>query len=139
MALKEVMIAVKAPVKLIKAAIRKIPGNYIGQPYQVRGFYRNVTNRDQDYMQLSEAVFDICSGGYTDEGNANLYLQRVRSVKDEQASHGLDLGLKPSNLFDYDVVKEISGNQIFNKHGLRDHRFMIKGIVAYKDIPAYVR
>lgn len=136
-ALKEVVVAAKDPVKLIKAAIRRIPDNYINQPYQVRGFYRNISTRDQDYMQLSEAVFDICSRGYADKSSDDLYLLRVRSVKDEQASHGLDLGLKPSNLFEYDMVRGISSSEIFNKSGLRDHRFMIKGIVDHKGIPAY--
>ncbi len=27
---------------------------------------------------------------------------------DEQASHGLDLGLKPKNIFEYDIVKRLA-------------------------------
>lgn len=135
--LKEVVVAAKDPVKLIRAAIKKIPDNYIIKPHQIRGFYRNSSTRDQDYMQLSEAVFDIYNRGYADKSNNDLYLIRTRSIRDEQASHGLNFGLNPSSLFDHDVVKEISNNEILSNEGLRNHRFMIRGVVDYKGMPAY--
>ncbi len=135
--LKEVVVAAKDPVKLIKAAIKSIPDNYIIKPHQIRGFYRNTSTRDQDYMQLSEAVFDIFNRGYAEKKDNDLYLIRQRYIRDEKASHGLDLGLKPSNLFDYDVVKEITHSDIFSDEGLRNHRFMIRGVVDYKGTPAY--
>lgn len=135
--LKEVVVAAKDPVKLIRSAIRKIPDNYITKPHQVRGFYRNTSTRDQDYMQLSEAVFDMYNRGYADKKENDLYLVQVRYISDEKASHGLGLGLKPSNLIAYDVVKEISTNDIFSEEGLRNHRFTIRGVVDYKGMPAY--
>lgn len=135
--LKEVVVAAKDPVKLIRSAIRKIPDNYITKPHQVRGFYRNTTTRDQDYMQLSEAVFDMFNRGYADKKENDLYLVQMRYIRDEKASHGLDLGLKPSNLFAYDIVKEMASNDVFSEEGLRNHRFTIRGVVDYKGIPAY--
>lgn len=135
--LKEVVVTAKDPVKLVKAAIKKIPDNYITKPHQLRGFYRNTTTRDQDYMQLSEAVFDIFNKGYTEKEDNDLYLIRSRHIRDEKASQGLDLGLKPSILFDYDIVKEIARSDIFSNEGLRNHRFMIKGVTDYKGTPAY--
>ncbi|WP_346321052.1 serine hydrolase [Chitinophaga sp. YIM B06452] len=135
--LKEVVIAAKDPVKLIRSAIRKIPENYITKPHQVRGFYRNATTRGEDCMQLSEAVFDIYNRGYADKKENDLYLVQVRHIRDEKASHGLDLGLKPSNLFAYDIVKEIAENDVFSEEGLRNHRFTIRGVADYKGMPAY--
>ncbi|RPD39723.1 serine hydrolase [Chitinophaga barathri] len=137
MALKEVVITARDPVKLIQAAIRKIPDNYITKPHQLRGFYRNTSTRDQDYMQLSEAVFDIYNRGYADKKENELYLIQMRHIRDEKASHGFDLGMKPSNLFDYDIVKGIADNPVFSEEGLRNHRFTIRGVVDYKGIPAY--
>ena len=135
--LKEVVVTAKDPVKLIRSAIHKIPENYISKPHQVRGFYRNITTRDEDYMQLSEAVFDIHNRGYADKKENDLYLVQVRHIRDEKASHGLAMGLKPSNLFDYDVVKAAASNGIFSAEGLRNHRFTIRGVVDYKGMPAY--
>lgn len=135
--LKEVTIAVKDPVKLIEAAVRRIPDNYINRPHQVSGFYRAVTTRDQDYMQISEAVFDIYSQGYNDPAGNQLYLVAVRHIMDEEACHGLDLGLKPDNLFSYDLVKQITSNKIFSKDGLKDNVFVFQGMVDYKGAPAY--
>ncbi|MGO4291100.1 serine hydrolase [Chitinophaga sp. RAB17] len=135
--LKEVAVVMKDPVKLLKEAIRKIPDNYINKPHQLRGFYRINTTRGEDYMQLSEAVFDIFNHGYGEKAGNELYLIRMRYVKDEAASHGLDLGLKPDYLFDYDMVKEIKNSKILSEEGLKNHLFAIEGIVDYKGAPAY--
>lgn len=95
LALKEVAVVMKDPVKLLKEAIKRIPDNYISKPHQTKGFYRINTTRGEDYLQLSEAVFDIFNPGYGQKQSDEFYLVRMRYVKDEAASHGLDLGLKP--------------------------------------------
>lgn len=121
--LKEYEIAIRDPQKLVHLAIRKIPDNYQLNPYQHRAFYRAVTTRDQDYLQLSEAVFDIY-------GN-DLYLEQVRSVNDQANSYGLDLGLKPKDLFAYDVVRQPRFFQ-------QDRAYSLRGVVDYNGAAAYL-
>ncbi len=132
-----VTVTARDPLKLIRAAIQRIPDNYLERPFRAGGFYRNTTTKDQDYMQLSEAVFDVCSKGYTNPAGHELYLLQQRHIQDEKAGHGLDLGMKPSSLFDFDVVKTITRHPIFSEEGLKQHRFYVKGIVDYKGMPAF--
>lgn len=135
--LKEVSVTAIDPVKLIKKAIGKIPLNYKNSPYQLRGFYRTATTRDQEYMQLSEAVFDIFSKGYANKDNDRFYLERVRYIRDEDASHGIDLGMKPKDLYDYDIIRTCADNRLLSKDGLANHTFYLRGIADYKGTPAY--
>ncbi|RAJ76756.1 CubicO group peptidase (beta-lactamase class C family) [Chitinophaga dinghuensis] len=132
-----VTVTARDALKLIRAAIDRIPDNYLVQPYRARGFYRNTTIKDRDYMQLSEAVFDICSKGYTNDAGNDLYLLQQRHIMDEKGAHGLDLGLKPVTLFDFDVVKTITRHPVFSEEGLKQHRFYVKGVVDYNGIPAF--
>lgn len=61
----------------------------------------------------------------------------MRAIQDEKASHGLDLGLKPSGIFAYDIVKQIHQSDLFNRSGLKKHLFKLQRIINYNGIEAY--
>ncbi len=136
-ALAEVIIREENPIEIIREAIRKIPDNYIADGHTRRGFYRVATKRGTEYMQLSEAVFDVFHYGYGENKKGQLRLEKVRALKDEQASHGIELGLKPNLLLGFDIVDNIKDNPVFGKSGLRDHQFLLQGIVNYEGREAY--
>jgi hypothetical protein len=121
--LKAYEIAIRDPLKLVRQAIRSIPANYQLHPYHHRAFYRALTTRDQDYLQLSEAVFDI----YNDD----LYLERVRSVSDEAGSHGLNLGMKPKDVLALDLIRQ---RHFLDKY----HAYSLRGIVDCNGAPSYL-
>lgn len=136
-ALKEVAIEARSPLKIIRKAIDRIPLNYLDQPHITKGFYRLTSRKDHEYMQLSEAVFDVYNYGYASAKENLLRLEKVRVANDRKAAHGVDLGLKPRLIFEYDVVKDIGNFNLLNKSGLQDHSFQIQGITSYNGHEAY--
>jgi CubicO group peptidase (beta-lactamase class C family) len=135
--LQEVIVKPIDPVELIRSAIAKIPENYYTQPHILNGFYRVDTKKGDQHVMLSEAVFDIYNAGYASTKSNQLRLLKMRAIQDEQASHGIDLGLKPKNIFAYDIIREIAKSDLFSKAGLKDHQFKLQRIINYNGIEAY--
>jgi CubicO group peptidase (beta-lactamase class C family) len=135
--LEEVIVKPLDPVALIRMAIENIPRNYYTSPHISNGFYRIDTRKGDEHIMLSEAVFDIYNTGYASSKKSQFRLTKMRSIQDDQASHGLDLGLKPKSIFAYDVVKEISDHDLFSKSGLKRHRFRLVRIIDYNGTNAY--
>lgn len=135
--LKEVAVGIRDPLKLLQQAVKKIPMNYLTNPYLLKGFYRAVTKKDQEYLELSEAVFNIYGEGYGSTASNQLYLEGMRAVKDEAASHGVEWGLKPNNLFEFDVVNSMTGDGMLGEATWRKYAFALTGIINYKGQPAY--
>lgn len=129
--LKEVVVQAEDPVRIIREAIRRIPDNYL-DVFVSSGFYRTATRKEQAYIQLSEAVFDIYNGKKN-----QLRLKKMRTVSDERATHGIELASKPKHLFKYDFVRNMSESPVFSKNGLRDHHFVLKGVVDYQGEDAW--
>jgi hypothetical protein len=135
--LKEVVITHRSPLLIIQKAIQNIPDCYLSVPHKLNGFYRTFTKKQSEYLQVSEAVFDVYNYGYVKRKNNQLRLIKMRSVIDDQATHGLDIGMKPREVFELDIVKKISSNPIFNKEGLRKHHFELEGTEYYQGHKAY--
>lgn len=136
--LQEVIVRPLEPVQLLQQAIAKIPANYYDQPHILNGFYRVDTKKGDNHIMLSEAVFDVFNPDYTSGKKSKFHLVKMRSIQDEQASHGLDLGLTPSGIFEYDIVKEIAGCDLLNKEGLKNHDFKFRGTTSYNGVDAYL-
>lgn len=136
--LQEVVVRPPDPLKLIQDAIARIPQNYYDQPHLLNGFYRVDTKKGQSHIMLSEAVFDIYNPDYTSGKNSQFRLVKMRSIQDEHASQGLDLGLSPSSLYGYDIVKELKASGLLNKDGLKHHDFKFKGNTNYNGTDAYL-
>lgn len=135
--MEEVTVKPLNPVALLQEAIARIPDNYYNRPHITHGFYRIDTKKGEEHIMLSEAVFDICNYGYTSERNNIFRLTKMRSVQDEQASHGIDLGLKPKGLYDFDIVREIGSSALLNKKGLKNHLFRLHRITRFNGRDAY--
>lgn len=135
--LQEVIIKPLNPLDLLREAIARIPDNYYNRPYISHGFYRVDTKKGEEHIMLSEAVFDIMDQGYAKGRNNSFRLHKMRSVQDEQASHGIDLGIKPKNLYEYDIVHDISESGLLNKKGLGNHQFKLVRVTTFNGYPAY--
>jgi|GEM_PF-678471 len=135
--LKEVTIEYRDPLKIIQKAIDRIPDNYIDQPYVTKGFYRTHTAKNDEPLQLSEAVFDIYNFGYADE-RANLFkLIKARGIKNLRDFKNIEVGQSPRTVSNEDIVKHIHTHEIFGTEGLKQHQFEVKGIADFKGYPAY--
>lgn len=123
--LNEVVITVYTAESIIKKAIERIPNNFYKKPYKSRGFYRVTSQKDNNYIHLSEAVFDIYQSKVDDK--KQFRLERMRAIKDEKASKGIDLGLKPNGIYAFDIANNIDEIVLLNKKGLKRHTFKIEG------------
>jgi len=120
---------------IIKNAIAKIPDNYYQKPYKSKGFYRVTSQKDNSYIHLSEAVFDIYQSKI--DNKKQFRLKKMRALKDEKASKGIDLGLKPNGIYGFDIVNNINSIGLLNKKGLKLHTFKIDGSEFINDKEAY--
>lgn len=135
--LKEVKIEFRDPVKIIQKAIDRIPDNYISTPHVTEGFYRNTTRNGSNYLQLSEAVFDLYNFGYSDKRENLFKLVKARDEKNQRDFKALELGWKPKSIFAEDRVKNIANTDVFSKEGLKRHSFNVDAIVDFKGRQAY--
>lgn len=136
-ALQEVVVKPLNPLELLEHARQRIPDNYFTHPHVTRGFYRIDTKKGAEHIMLSEAVFDIYNFGYTASKTSQFQLRKMRSVQDEKASHGIDLGLKPKNLYEFDQIKEIASSELLSKEGIKKHQFTMKGVINYNGREVY--
>ncbi|WP_338813139.1 serine hydrolase [Bernardetia sp. Wsw4-3y2] len=126
---------------IIQKAIENIPKNYYNESHKTKSFYRVVSQKDaqqgKNYVHLSEAVFDLHLSK-TDNPNQQFKLEKMRVIKDEKASKGIDLGLKPKAIFEMDIVNYKNGIDLLTKKGLKLHTFeleeykMVDGKAAFK-------
>ena len=138
--LQEVTVSAKQidPITIIKAAIEKIPINYLNTPHISHGFYRINAKKGDEHLMLSEAVFDILNFGYTADKENSFKLLKNRYIQDEKGIHGIDLGVKPNGLYEADIVKNINESAFFNKSGLKKHRFKLLKSIKYNNADTYV-
>jgi len=123
-------------IALIKEAIEKIPNNYPTAPYRSKGFYRVSSQKDQQYIHLSEAVFDLYQS-FGEDTEQQMRLEKMRSIKDEKASRGIELGLNPSGIYEFDLVHHLEETNLFTKAGFKQHSFRLEGMVRIDGRAAY--
>ena len=122
---------------IVNRALESIPLNYPQTPFVSQGFYRVSSKKNEQYIHLSEAVFDL----YRNPGAAGknqFKLEKLRALKDEKASHGIDLGLKGKSIFNMDVVYHLNQLPFLEKKGLRDHQFKLIGTTKFQERIAYI-
>ncbi|MBT32570.1 MAG: hypothetical protein CMO01_23145 [Thalassobius sp.] len=134
--LEEVTITGLTAKTILEKAINLIPQNYDQSAFTSKGFYRLTSQRDEKYIHLSEAVFDVYRANR--DKTTEFKLEKMRSIKDEKASHGLDLGLKPVSIFEYDVIHSLEKQELFSKKYLQHHEFILEGVEQFDDTEAYV-
>lgn len=136
--LEEVIVKPTDPITIIQTAINNIANNYLNTPHITHGFYRINTKKGNEYLMLSEAVFDILNYGYTSDKGNKFSLVKSRYIQDEEGIHGIDLGVKPKGLYDADIIKTITESEFLSKSGLKKHKFKLHKTIKYNDADTYV-
>jgi len=134
--LDEVLLKGFTAETIVKKAIGQIPNNYFDQAYISRGFYRVSSQKDLQYIHLSEAVFDVYHSKES-KPYRQFKLDKKRSIKDVAASKGIDLGLRPTSVYGFDIVNDLDQMNFLNKKGLKEHSFQIDGHVIVSGKEAY--
>nr|MCU0322642.1 carboxypeptidase-like regulatory domain-containing protein [Chitinophagaceae bacterium] len=136
--LEEVIVKSVDPLTIIQTAINNIPINYLNTPHVSHGFYRINTKKGNEYLMLSEAVFDILNYGYTNDKGNKFALVKSRYIQDENGIHGIDLGVKPKGLYEADIIKTITESEFLSKNGIKKHKFKLHKTIQYNDADTYV-
>lgn len=132
--LDELQITGQSALSIMKSAIKKIPANYYSQSYKSKGFYRVTSKKDGKYMHLSESVFEL----HNAKKASQFKLIKMRAIKDEKESHGLDLGLKPNGIIEFDIVNHSTEFDFLNEKGLKDYKVDFEDNIIYMDQEVFV-
>ncbi|MEO9868869.1 serine hydrolase [Ekhidna sp.] len=134
--LKEVTVTSLTAEGVFSRALDSIPKNYYDSPHISKGFYRITSKKDDQYVHLSEAVFDLYR---SKKPNKNQFkLVRMRALTDERAAHSMDLGLKPKSIFNQDVVNTSLIETMFKKKTVKTHTFILEGIYPHEGREVYI-
>src|ERR1700712_5344524 len=95
------------------------------------------TKKSTEPLELSEAVFDIYNFGYSDKRADLFKLIKARDEKNQRDFNSLELGQKPNNIFNYDVVNHLTSSGFLSENGIKKHKFEYAGIVDVRGYPAY--
>lgn len=136
--LKEVIIKSADPLAVIKSAIDKIPVNYYNATHVSHGFYRLSAKKGDEFLMLSEAVFDIFNFGYSSDKGSNFKLIRSRYVQDEKGIHGIDLAVKPKGLYAEDLIMETKESEVLSISALKKHQFQFLKSIKLNNAATYV-
>ncbi|MGD1961098.1 MAG: serine hydrolase [Fulvivirga sp.] len=135
--LDEVVFQDLTTLQILEKAVANVPKNHRQEAHITKGFYRMTAKRENAIAQLSEAVFDI----YTEkngEPKPQFKLEKMRRLKDEKVTEGLDFGLTPRAVINVDIINIIDDLNLFNKKGLKIHDFIFEETTIYNGRSTYV-
>ncbi|MEL7148850.1 MAG: serine hydrolase domain-containing protein, partial [Bacteroidota bacterium] len=120
---------------IYRKALEQINENYLGKPHISKGFYRVTTQSDDQFIHLSEAVFEI----YKDGDNSSkkpFKLLKMRATKDKAAAHGISIGHSPGTIISNDVAT-IDDAGLTSKSLFKTHEFELLGTTVYDNQEVY--
>lgn len=136
--LDEVVVTSLTANQILANALDSIPVNYFKQPYTSRGFYRLSSRKNEKYVHLSEAVFDLYRSKVPKDEDL-FRLDTWRGITDEREASGIDVGMRPDGVFNLDVVNSKGFLKTFNKRKfLKEHTFVLEGEYSYDDREVYL-
>lgn len=136
-ALDEVVVIGLTAQSILEKAIQKIPDNYYNAPYKSKGFYRLTAKKEDQYIRLSEAAFELYHSEKSSTGN-QLKLEKMREIKDEQLLRNIFFGNSPKGIFGRDVINNLDESEFLDKKGIKNHTFSLELITSYNDKEVYV-
>lgn len=136
--LKEVEVISLSATQILERAINSIPKNYYSKAYSSRGFYRLSSKKNDQYVHLSEAVFDMYRSKEPNE--VDLFrLESWRGITDKKEAHSIFIGRTPNSIFGLDEVNVKGFTKTFNgKKFLKEHRCVLEGEFIYDEKPVYL-
>lgn len=106
--LEEATIISGSPDEIVRAAVRKIPDNYSGQPELMECFYRETVRKRSRYTYIAEAVARIYKTGYEDGiWRDRAAIEKSRVLLSQRLSDTLSVKVQggPAQAILLDIVK----------------------------------
>ena len=120
--LKDVIIGIANPQKIVREMINNIPDNYRDEPVYFTGFYREGIENKNTIVSLTEAVFHIYKTGFNSTANDQVKLLKMRKISNVNVTDSIVLkimaGIDAS--LHLDIIKylpdflELNDNNRFN-------------------------
>lgn len=122
---------------IVKNAVTMIPSNYPAQEENLTAFYREIVQKNQKYIDLSQGILDINKASYSTSANSEVFIKKGYRVhqytRDDSLAFKvqggtntmmlLDLVKNPGHILDPDVIdsynyelvdlKELNGNIVY--------------------------
>lgn len=151
--------------KIVAAAIRNIPNNYIEQPFCYDAYYRDYQlNEEKDYINLNEAIVEVMDSGFQTNDRLKTkiklleYKRNVEFPRDSAAEVMYDNG--QGKFIPNATIKSFGGNELtilrahdairnnknpsfsfiytFRDDFLKNHLFSIGNHIFVDEVPLYV-
>lgn len=109
--LEEIIIRPVSAESIIANAMKSIKQNYANQPFEMKGFYREIGRIDGNYLSFAEASLNILNQGYVDQDKKDLVvINKERSLKkvgDIEVNNPFHAAVKgvPYTVLENDIVK----------------------------------
>lgn len=147
-----------SPRQIIKRAIERIPENYPSKPFSTVGYYRDYQLKENEYVNLNEAILNIVDLGfqhndfYSTRVQIYKYLKNTSFPRDSFAARNYDYAGR-SKIIENAFLDDFGGNEFnilrihdairnyetktysfvnrFNKDLLRNHSFLRERDISF--------
>ncbi|MFW6226737.1 MAG: carboxypeptidase-like regulatory domain-containing protein [Bacteroidota bacterium] len=136
--IQEVIIRKTDPLGLISQALDKIPDNYATEPARYTTFYREATQRNEEYVALSEAVLYLYKTSYNNP-YSNDQVKVFKSRKSIDISKLDTVTLKLKGGIETSLLLDLAKNpaDFLQKDNFALYEFKVADIVSYDNHPTY--
>ncbi len=131
--LDEVVVTSLTANQILENAMALIPKNYFGKAHSSTGFYRLSSKKNGKYVHLSEVAFDLYRSKQPEKVD-QFRLDTWRGITDEREANGIELGMRPSGIFDLDRINSKEFPKTFSKKKfLNEHHLVLEGEYYYEN------
>ncbi len=137
--LEEVEIKMSNPLKILRDVMKNVSSNYGNEPALLTVFYRETVQNNDNFVSVSEAVFDVYKSGYGKIFDSDrIKISKARKSRHISPKDRVLFKLQggPYNIFRLDIVKypgEILSPGIFDSYD-----YSVKGMIPVNERNAYV-
>jgi len=137
--IKEVRVVVITPERLLKKIHENMPLNYSSESLLMTGFYRETVKKDDEYINISEAVVELLKTPYLNETRTDeVRIVKGRRSPDVKPLQWINFKLQggPFTITRLDVVKTLESFISVEYEPLYSYR--ITNSIMYNNSPVFV-
>lgn len=136
--IREVKVTATTPEQLLKNIRKNIEHNYGSEIKLITAFYRETTQQNKNYINVSEAVLEILKTPNTDSRDDLVRLLKGRRSQDVQPFQWLNFKLQggPFTITKLDVIKNLES--FLDKESELLYKYNVSKVIRYNGYPVYV-
>jgi hypothetical protein len=137
--IKEIIVRPIDPDNIVRSAIARIGKNYVNEPNQMTGFYRETIRKNRTYVSIGEAVVQIFKAPYnTDLRFDGARIYKGRKGEDVQKVDTVLFKLQggPVSVLDLDIAKNTES--VLTLDAMKYYDYALTGVIEINDKPHYI-